>query len=146
MLSDQYRFCHTLRVRYSEIDGQMIVFNSHYLTYCDIAVTEYLRNLGLAWSAMETLGFDFALVKSTLEYQKPAKFDDILDIYVKISSLGRKSFTTNFLITRADDQKSLVSVENIYAGFDSSSGQGIAIPDSFRSAIESFESQAALLR
>lgn len=39
MLAD-YHFYHPLRVRYSEINGQKIVFNAHYLTYLDVAVTD----------------------------------------------------------------------------------------------------------
>ncbi len=44
MLSDYY-FSHPIRVRYSEIDGQKIVFNAHYSTYIDVAVTEYFRTV-----------------------------------------------------------------------------------------------------
>lgn len=36
---DGYHFSHRLKVRYSEIDGQKIVFNAHYLTYLDVAVS-----------------------------------------------------------------------------------------------------------
>ena len=40
-----YKFFHTLRVRYAEVDAQGIVFNSHYLTYFDCAITEYYRKI-----------------------------------------------------------------------------------------------------
>ena len=43
---DQFRFFHPFRVRYSEIDGQGVLFNAHYLTYYDTAITEFFRALG----------------------------------------------------------------------------------------------------
>jgi acyl-CoA thioester hydrolase len=40
---DAFRFFHPLRVRWAEVDPQSIVFNGHYLTYADVAITEYFR-------------------------------------------------------------------------------------------------------
>ncbi|NLB17568.1 MAG: acyl-CoA thioesterase [Syntrophomonadaceae bacterium] len=136
-----YRFYHSERVRYAEIDGQMIVFNSHYLTYCDIGITEYLRNLGITTPVNpgSKPEFDFALVKTTLEFKGSGSFDDILRIYVKVSRLGNSSFTTNFMITKEDDPTPLVLIESIYAGFDSSTRKSVPIPDSFRQLIETYE-------
>ena len=44
-----FPFIYSLRVRYSEIDGQKIVYNAHYLTYLDDAVTAHYRGLGLPY-------------------------------------------------------------------------------------------------
>jgi YbgC/YbaW family acyl-CoA thioester hydrolase len=41
MKRSDFRFLHRLRVRWAEIDMQKIVFNGHYLTYLDTAVTAY---------------------------------------------------------------------------------------------------------
>ena len=46
MSREQFWFFHPFRVRYSEIDGQGVVFNAHYLTYFDTTITEYFRALG----------------------------------------------------------------------------------------------------
>ena len=46
MAREAFRFQHRLRVRWAEIDGQSVVFNGNYLTYFDVAVTEYWRALG----------------------------------------------------------------------------------------------------
>lgn len=43
--ASQFTFFHTLRVRWAEVDPQSIVFNGHYLTYADVAITEYFRAL-----------------------------------------------------------------------------------------------------
>ena len=45
MARSDFNFAWPFRVRYSEVDGQKIVFNAHYLTYFDTAITEYFRAL-----------------------------------------------------------------------------------------------------
>ena len=50
MLSDKNTFTHSLRVRYAEVDSQGIVFNANYLNYLDVAITEYFRAQGIAYS------------------------------------------------------------------------------------------------
>ena len=44
MARADFRFSHSLRVRWAEVDKQDIVFNGHYLTYFDVGVTEYYRD------------------------------------------------------------------------------------------------------
>ena len=45
MTRSDFKFFFPFRVRYSEIDGQKVVFNAHYLTYYDTAITEFFRVL-----------------------------------------------------------------------------------------------------
>jgi len=47
MTRRDFRFVHTLRVRWAEVVKQDIVFNGHYLTYFDVAITEYWRCIGV---------------------------------------------------------------------------------------------------
>jgi len=49
LIADTFPFAHTLRVRYAKIDGQKVDYNSHYLTYLDVAITEYVRSFGTAF-------------------------------------------------------------------------------------------------
>jgi hypothetical protein len=60
MSREQFWFFHPFRVRYSEIDGQGVVFNAHYLTYFDTTITEYFRALGYDQyaDAKQTPGID----------------------------------------------------------------------------------------
>ena len=145
-MSEGYRFCHTLRVRYAEIDGQMIVFNSHYLTYVDVAIAEYFRKLGMAITVPpEKPFFDFALIKSTLEFKGSGVFDDILNVYVKVSQIGNTSFVTNFMVRKEGTTEPIVLVENIYVGYDMETKQSVPIPDEVRKLIETFENTAPVL-
>ena len=48
MARSDYTFFYPFRIRYSEVDGQSIVYNSHYLTFFDTAIIEYLEEIGRA--------------------------------------------------------------------------------------------------
>ncbi|MFS0862864.1 acyl-CoA thioesterase [Fredinandcohnia sp. 179-A 10B2 NHS] len=138
-MKDQYKFSHEIRVRYSEIDGQKIVFNAHYHTYLDIAFTEYMREiLGPQWiKDPHSLQFDPVLVKSTVHYKKPALLDDILTIYVRVKKIGNSSLTLESLITR--DDVVLIEAEMINANYDVVSKTAVPLPEKIKSKIKQFE-------
>lgn len=132
---DNFRFHHELRVRWSEVDGQQIVFNANYLMYMDIAYAEYLRReLALSNGLPTTV-----LAKSTLQFRQSAVFDDILQIWVKTSRIGRSSMQVDFLITR--DGEVLFEAESIYVYIDTETGRPATVPDAWREKIEAYEQE-----
>ncbi len=95
MSRSDFTFFHPLRVRYAEIDGQGVVYNAHYLTYFDVAITEYLRWLDYDYplGGDPDAGTDFHLVKALVEYRAPVVYDDEIEIGVRIGRLGTTSVT-----------------------------------------------------
>ncbi len=87
-------FVHRLRVRYAEVDGQGVVFNAHWLTYCDDACTRFMDSMGFGSIWIDE--FDVMLVKAVLEWQGPARFDDWVDIAVQPTRLGTTSFDLTY--------------------------------------------------
>ncbi len=134
-----YSFHTPIKVRYSEIDHQMIVFNVHYLNYIVIANGEYFRTVGMRFNQEGEAHFDIALVKSTLEFKSPAYFDDVIDAYVRISRLGRKSYTANYVMLRASNGDLIFKAENIYVGFNPAIKQSELVPEHIREKIRAFE-------
>ena len=103
MARDSYSFHHRFRIRYSEIDGQGIVFNSHYLTFFDTAITEDLRSLPYDYkSETEKSGIDFHTVRTLVEYTKPVYFDEEVDVCVKVGRIGRSSIRFDFEVHGGD--------------------------------------------
>ncbi|WP_394241298.1 acyl-CoA thioesterase [Halopseudomonas laoshanensis] len=138
MQLDDFRFHHTLRVRWAEADMQGIVFNGHYLTYADVGITEYFRAMGQTYSGETGVnGSDFFAVRTLLEYRSPARFDDLLDVNVRIARLGNSSM--QFLIGIYRSEELLVNGEIVYVHADQSSRRPSPIPASFRSAVSEFE-------
>ena len=94
MARSDFEFAWPFRVRYAEVDGQMIVFNAHYLTYFDTAITEYFRALPYDYRGQVTrTGEDFHTVRTLVEYQQPIVFDEDIEVCVRTSRLGRSSLT-----------------------------------------------------
>src|SRR5471030_2190441 len=92
MPRDSFAFSHRLRVRWAEVDKQNIVFNGHYLTYFDVAVTEYWRAVGLPYPQTSAgTGSELYTVKSTVEYHRAAEYDDWLDVFIGCARIGRSS-------------------------------------------------------
>jgi acyl-CoA thioester hydrolase len=86
-------FTHLIRVRYGECDMQKVVFNAHYMAYCDDAVDTWFRAiLAPDGSGFEALGFDFMLKASALTWHAPLVFGDTAELTCVISRWGNASF------------------------------------------------------
>lgn len=138
MPKQDFKFFHRLRVRWAEVDRQDIVFNGHYLTYFDIAMTEYLRALGFPYpDGLLEAGSDLFVVKATVEYKASARYDEEIDVHCRVARIGRSSIQFLFEIYRGDDL--LVTGENIYVNADPKTKASASVPDFLRTAIQDFE-------
>jgi hypothetical protein len=64
-LRKDFWFHHPFRVPYAEVYAQSVLFNAHYLTYFDTAITEYFRTIGYDYYGDVTrTGIDFHAVRS----------------------------------------------------------------------------------
>ena len=96
MAKSDFRFHTSLRVRWMECDSQGIVYNGKYMDYMEIGQSEYFRNLGFSIYRIARRGyFDTATVRALIEYKTPARVDDILDIFVRVTRIGNTSITMN---------------------------------------------------
>jgi acyl-CoA thioester hydrolase len=141
-MSLPYSFFHQLRVRWAEVDRQGIVFNGHYLTYFDVAITEYWRAINLPYpDGVADSGSDLYVVKTLINYKGSAEYDDILDIGVHVSRIGLTSITFQLGIFR--EGKLLVDGEVVYVNADPETRRPAPVPDRLRHAIEHFEAAHA---
>jgi len=133
-----FRFTTRLRVRWSEVDMQKIVFNAHYLTYLDSAMVEYWRALALPYQeTLAACGGDLYLRKATLDYGASAHGDDLLDIGLCCQRIGNSSLNFAAEITCAG--KRLVLAELVYVFADASTQSPMAVPENLRQALLGFE-------
>ena len=138
MARADFAFFHPLRVRWAEVDMQAIVFNGHYLTYFDVAFTEYWRATGLPGVMQQAEdGQEMFARKATIEYHAPARFDDVLDIGVRCAALGRSSMRYVLDIHRGEEF--LLSGELVYVYADTSLRKGVALPEGWRNRLAELE-------
>lgn len=128
-------FRYFLRVRYGECDAQKVVFNARYGEYVDLAVLEFLRTLGYAGELVSG-ELDYQLVKQTIEWTAPARFDDVLEARVVARRLGTTSFTLGVDFFRAADGTPLTRAETVYVLVDQHSLQKRALPEELRERLQ----------
>ena len=127
-------FRYYLRVRYVECDAQKVVFNSRYAEYVDVAMNEYLRAIGIL-DQFFTGHLDFQLVKQTVEWKGPARYDQVLELSMRTTRLGTTSFTVSVEVRIAGDDRIIVTVETVYVLMDASTLTKRPIPDAIRRAL-----------
>jgi acyl-CoA thioester hydrolase len=138
MRSD-FRFHHDIRVRFADTDLQAIVFNGNYLTYYDVAWTEYFRELGFSYRELIERGVDTVLARTTMEFKSPARFDDMLEVYTRISSIGNTSIIFDFEIYLKGLDALVGSANSLYCCVDPKTLGKIRVPDFLREAAERLE-------
>ncbi len=136
-----FRHRYPLRVRWAEVDMQGVVFNGHYLTYCDVCVTEYWRAIGLRYPEdIISQGSDTFVRKATLEYHAGAVYDDELEICGRTARLGRSSLRFVIGIYRkGQTAEPLIEGELIYVNADPVAKKALPWPESIREKIRRFE-------
>lgn len=89
-----------LRVRFSECDMQGRVFNSHYLTWVDMAHTDALSAVVGDYQALVAGGIDVVVAAAELQFRRPAHYDDRLTVEATFRPPGNTSLQTEFSILR----------------------------------------------
>jgi acyl-CoA thioester hydrolase len=143
MAYSDFSFFHDLRVRWSEVDMQSVVFNGNYLNYFDVALTEYTRAVGLPSPLIQAAqGAELFVKKTTLEYHASARFDDDLKIGVRCHKLGNSSMTIVIEIYRDDDF--LVGGETVYVYVNTAEGKSTPIPSDWMEMLDRFETKTSI--
>ncbi|EMJ98717.1 MULTISPECIES: thioesterase family protein [unclassified Leptospira] len=133
MPSDESEFFYILRVRYSEIDAQAVVFNAHYLTYFDTALNEYMRYLKYDYMGeLEKNGLDFVVTRALIEYKSPARFDEELKIYVKAGEIKPASIQWNIQVRKLTDNSLVCTGELTWAFLQLESRKPAKLPEVFK--------------
>ena len=132
-----FKYSAIARVWFSDTDAQGIVYYGRYLPYFDHARTEYHRHLGRGGSSLE--GRDFVMRASTVEYHAPARFDDLLEIFVRVSRLGRTSVAYELCALRLPEEALMVTATQTLVLVDLETRRPAPIPDAARAPVQAFE-------
>ena len=75
-----------VRVRYSETDQMGVVYHGNYAPYFEMGRVEWLRSMGISYKWMEENGIMLPVVSLTMNYKKPARYDDLLTVRTILKS------------------------------------------------------------
>ena len=130
-----FKYSAIARVWFSDTDAQGIVYYGRYLPYFDHARTEYHRHLG----GPATPGAEFVMRASAVEYHAPARFDDLIEAFVRVIRIGRSSMTYDYVAYRLPDETLMVTAHQTLVLVDVELRRPTPVPDALRSAIRGFE-------
>jgi YbgC/YbaW family acyl-CoA thioester hydrolase len=114
------------------------------MPYFDLARTEYHRHLALG--AARELEGDFAMRASSVEYHAPARFDDLLEVFVRVERIGTTSVTYGHAAYKLIDDgpdELMVTAKQTLVWLDVSERRSLPVPDLFRERILEFEGTLA---
>lgn len=91
-----------VRVYYEDTDAGGVVYYANYLRFAERARTEMLRRLGIESSRlMAEEGIAFAVRHCAVDYRRPARLDDQLEVRTRLSGVGGASLEMEQRIVRA---------------------------------------------
>jgi acyl-CoA thioester hydrolase len=132
-----FKYSSLTRVGFSDTDAQGIVYYGRYLPYFDQARVEYARHLGMLATGPEE--FEFVMRANTIEYLAPARFDDLLEVFIRVSRIGRTSATYECAAYRVDDDVLMVTAQQTLVLVDLDERKACPVPQWFRERIREFE-------
>ena len=102
-----YDFSHRVRVRFSETDAMGIVHHSRYLPYLESTRVEYLRHIGHPYTENQAAGIDYAVLEQWIQYVRPLRFDDEVDVHMVVAGATRTTFEIAYLLTVGNEVRSI---------------------------------------
>jgi acyl-CoA thioester hydrolase len=131
-----FKFSARARVGFSDTDAQGVVYYGRYNPYFDLARVEYLRALALLHRRE---GGDFVMRANDVEYFAPAVFDDEIEVFARVSRIGRTSVTFEFAAYREPDDVLMVTAHQTLVYVDLPGRKACPVPLSFREPVVAFE-------
>jgi len=127
-----------VRVRYAETDQMGVVYHGNYAQYFEMGRVEWLRNLGLSYSVMEKQGVMLPVVSLTMNYKKPARYDDLLTVRTIFKK--QEGVKIEFDYEIYNEAGELLTIGNSVLVFvDMKTGRPVLPPDYVRESINSIE-------
>ena len=132
--ADQHRVpSWPVRVYWEDTDAGGVVYYANYLKFMERARSEWLRSLGFDQNQLRNeQGIVFVVRQATIEYLKPARYDDLLMVSAKLKQTGRASLVISQTIERED---LLTTAEITLACVNAQSFKPVRIPDEMLQAL-----------
>ena len=132
-----FKYAALARVGFSDTDAQGVVYYGRYMPYFDLARTEFHRHLG----RVHLGGVDFAMRAVTVDYVAGARFDDLLEVFVRVERIGTTSITYDHAAYRSDDDTLMATAKATLVCIALDERKAVTVPQAFRDQIASFQQE-----
>lgn len=125
-----------IRVRYAETDQMGVVYHGNYAQYFEMGRVEWLRNLGLSYSVMEKQGVMLPVVSLSMNYKKPARYDDLLTVRTIFKKQESVKIEFDYEIFN-EEGKLLTTGNSVLVFVDMKTGRPVVPPEYVRESLNS---------
>jgi acyl-CoA thioester hydrolase len=136
-----FRFLHKIRVRYSEVDAQAVVFNARYLDYADLGIAEYFRVLGISVVPGPDTP-EFHTARASVDFKAPIRLDEEILVCVRAVRIGRSSIGLAIELHGAEGEDLRAMIEEVYVHVNLANGKPAPVPDWVAAAMRRYEGGA----
>jgi acyl-CoA thioester hydrolase len=130
-----FKYAAFVRVGFSDTDAQGVVYYGRYMPYFDLARTEYHRHIGGVFRG----DVDFAMRAATVDYVAGARFDDLLEVFVRVERIGTTSITYDHAVYRTEDDTLMSTARATLVCISLDERRAVPVPAAFREQIEAFQ-------
>lgn len=136
------RFSWPTRIYWEDTDAGGVVYHARYVAFMERARTEWMRALGFGQERTRTdHGMVFAVRAMTLDFLKPARLDDALDVTATLVQCKRASMVFDQAVCRGDE--TLLTAQVRIAALDASTFKPRGMDDALLAALKPYELQVS---
>jgi len=95
------------RIYYEDTDAGGVVYHARYLGFFERGRTEFFRDRGFSVQQFHEEGRLFPVVRMEIDFQFPARLDDLVKVETELAGAGKTSFIMLQRVVRVEDDKLL---------------------------------------
>ncbi|MGB5289605.1 MAG: thioesterase family protein [Ignavibacteriaceae bacterium] len=144
---ESFKHIYTVTVRFHEVDMLGVCNNAVYINFFETARLEYIKAAGLMpKKGIFSDGKIYFMVRNEINYRSHAYFDDILEVYSRISHIKNSSFGYDHLIIKQKTGEAIVDGKGIVVYVDPKTRKSTSLPEEFIEKVKTFEPSVQILR
>jgi len=121
-----------VRVIFGDTDQMGVVYYGNYMRFFEASRASFLRSFGKSHADLDAWGVALPVVEAHCRYRRPAHYEDVLGVDVRVSELRAASLWFAYEIHRGDERIADGTTRHAVLGND---GQLRALPPALRDAI-----------
>lgn len=119
--------CPVVRVRYAETDQMGVVYYANYLVWFEVGRTEWLRDAGSTYRALEAEGWALPVISAHCDYRLGARYDDELEIRTRARLASPARLAFDYDVVRRADAAVVATGYTVHATIDRG-GRPVRLP------------------
>jgi acyl-CoA thioester hydrolase len=147
LFPQNFKHKYVVTVRFHEVDMLGVCNNAVYINFFETARLEYIKAAGLMpEKGIFSDGKIFFMVRNEINYRSHAYYDDVLDVYSKISYIKNSSFGYDHLIVKQKTGEIIVDGKGVVVFVDPKTRKSTTLPENFIEKVKAFEPTVRILR